>query len=321
MIDKMYEQVKTFSEANYKLVKTLAHRYGSDLFTYNKKAYDRALRVSETDFPQYGRAQAAALLLMLIPAVLRNLYVAELVIVIVLVIVFKLQHDKEKCVRECRNAILGKVINYPITQDMWDLFYFDSKYINTLTVVRNVQSLDMLRRSNDKSYVLKRVTAKYMMQAIDERVSAREKDIEKLYSSYDYRVARAAEQIDWEYKPSVMVVTRYSSPQGRHQSQTEVVFTYEEIFDLSNSDENIEVNKFGVNKKSIRDERAKLTPKIRYQALKKYNYTCQYCGRTASDGVKLHVDHIIPVSRGGKTEMDNLTVACEECNIGKGSDI
>lgn len=152
---------------------------------------------------------------MLIPAVLHNLYVAELVIVIVLVIVFKLQHDKEKCVRECRNAILGKVINYPITQDMWDLFYFDSKYINTLTVVRNVQSLDMLRRSNDKSYVLKRVTAKYMMQAIDERVSAREKDIEKLYSSYDYRVA---EQIDWEYKPSVMVVTRYSSPQGRHQS-------------------------------------------------------------------------------------------------------
>lgn len=82
-----------------------------------------------------------------------------------------------------------------------------------------------------------------------------------------------------------------------------------------------DVNKFGMNKDKVKEERSKLTPKIRYQVLKKYNYTCQYCGRTASDGVKLHVDHIIPVSRGGKTEMDNLTVACEECNIGKGSDI
>jgi len=31
----------------------------------------------------------------------------------------------------------------------------------------------------------------------------------------------------------------------------------------------------------------------------------------------MHVDHVIPESRGGKTEFDNLVVACEACNENK----
>ena len=35
-------------------------------------------------------------------------------------------------------------------------------------------------------------------------------------------------------------------------------------------------------------------------------------------GVKLEVDHIVPVSAGGTDEMSNLRVLCCECNRGKG---
>lgn len=49
------------------------------------------------------------------------------------------------------------------------------------------------------------------------------------------------------------------------------------------------------------------------------SFTCQYCGRSAPD-VVLHVDHVIPVSKGGTNSMANLVTACEECNLGK-SDI
>ena len=38
---------------------------------------------------------------------------------------------------------------------------------------------------------------------------------------------------------------------------------------------------------------------------------------TAKDGVKLHVDHIIPVYKGGKTTMSNLQTLCDRCNLGK----
>jgi len=40
---------------------------------------------------------------------------------------------------------------------------------------------------------------------------------------------------------------------------------------------------------------------------------------TWQDDVKLHVDHIVPVSRGGKSVMGNLQTLCEDCNCGKGN--
>ena len=46
------------------------------------------------------------------------------------------------------------------------------------------------------------------------------------------------------------------------------------------------------------------------------SHTCQYCG---SKSEKLHCDHVIPVSRGGTNTLDNLTTACQRCNLSKGS--
>ena len=44
---------------------------------------------------------------------------------------------------------------------------------------------------------------------------------------------------------------------------------------------------------------------------KRDNYTCQYCGKV---GGKLETDHIIPFSKGGTDDMDNLVTACRKCN-------
>jgi len=60
--------------------------------------------------------------------------------------------------------------------------------------------------------------------------------------------------------------------------------------------------------------------KNRFEFLKKYNFTCQYCGRKAPE-VQFHTDHIIPKSKGGKNTENNLTLSCDECNIGKGDKI
>ena len=55
----------------------------------------------------------------------------------------------------------------------------------------------------------------------------------------------------------------------------------------------------------------------RFQILKRDNYRCQLCGKSADDGVRLHVDHRVPLAKGGSNEDDNLWTLCEPCNLGK----
>lgn len=48
------------------------------------------------------------------------------------------------------------------------------------------------------------------------------------------------------------------------------------------------------------------------------DFRCGYCGRSSiEDKVKLHLDHIIPYSKGGLTIAKNLVTTCEDCNIHK----
>ena len=58
---------------------------------------------------------------------------------------------------------------------------------------------------------------------------------------------------------------------------------------------------------------------MRYDVLRRDDFHCVRCGRGRKDGVKLHVDHIVPVSRGGESVMSNLQTLCEDCNRGKGN--
>lgn len=63
-------------------------------------------------------------------------------------------------------------------------------------------------------------------------------------------------------------------------------------------------------------KRKEISKKMRFEVFKRDNFTCQYCGRMAPD-VVLQVDHIKPVSKGGKNEMINLVTSCFDCNNGK----
>ena len=63
----------------------------------------------------------------------------------------------------------------------------------------------------------------------------------------------------------------------------------------------------------------KISDKLRYSVLKRDNFKCCACGASpAKDpSVELHIDHIIPWSKGGETTLDNLQTLCSKCNIGK----
>ena len=63
-------------------------------------------------------------------------------------------------------------------------------------------------------------------------------------------------------------------------------------------------------------KRQAIKKSVRFEVMKRDSFTCQYCGAKAPD-VVLHIDHINPVSKGGKNEIINLITSCESCNLGK----
>ncbi|WP_296796289.1 HNH endonuclease [uncultured Methanobrevibacter sp.] len=73
-----------------------------------------------------------------------------------------------------------------------------------------------------------------------------------------------------------------------------------------------------VKSKNDMPQRIPISKRLRVQVLDRDNSTCQLCGATIEDGVKLHVDHIMPVSKGGTNDLDNLQTLCAQCNLGKG---
>jgi len=61
-----------------------------------------------------------------------------------------------------------------------------------------------------------------------------------------------------------------------------------------------------------------ISKKLRFEVFKRDSFTCQYCGRKSPDTI-LHVDHIAPVSKGGKNTLLNCVTSCIDCNLGKGA--
>lgn len=55
---------------------------------------------------------------------------------------------------------------------------------------------------------------------------------------------------------------------------------------------------------------------MRKQVFERDNYTCKYCGQ--KDGL-LEIDHVVPRSRNGGDDIDNLVTACFPCNRAKGA--
>ena len=63
-------------------------------------------------------------------------------------------------------------------------------------------------------------------------------------------------------------------------------------------------------------KRKVISKKLRFDVFKRDGFTCQYCGRTPPE-VILEIDHIIPVSKKGTNDINNLITACFDCNRGK----
>lgn len=59
--------------------------------------------------------------------------------------------------------------------------------------------------------------------------------------------------------------------------------------------------------------------RLRFRVMQRDNFKCCMCGASPAkdSNVELHIDHIVPWSKGGETTMENLQTLCSKCNLGK----
>ena len=64
-----------------------------------------------------------------------------------------------------------------------------------------------------------------------------------------------------------------------------------------------------------------ISDRQRFRILMRDGFACSSCGASPQTqrGVQLHVDHIMPWSKGGETVDENLQSKCGKCNLGKGN--
>lgn len=101
----------------------------------------------------------------------------------------------------------------------------------------------------------------------------------------------------------------------RFNSWTAALVAFVEYANASVSEVPVAQEKGGGKLRTGRDPSLRL----RWRVLQRDRFTCCACGTSPalSDGVELHVDHIVPWSKGGETVLENLQTLCAVCNLGK----
>lgn len=114
----------------------------------------------------------------------------------------------------------------------------------------------------------------------------------------------------------VECVVTYRSPKGQNSYSKNMTWDFESLHRAL-----AEVRQIRETRQTTqflrKIERSKMTDRLRADILRRDGYRCRMCGTSVQHGAVLHVDHVIPVSRGGLTVPENLQILCQACNLGK----
>jgi len=66
-----------------------------------------------------------------------------------------------------------------------------------------------------------------------------------------------------------------------------------------------------------------MLPSTKARVRERAGNACEYCRLHQNDSplAVLHIEHVIPKTHGGSDELDNLALACIDCNLHKGPNL
>ena len=192
--------------------------------------------------------------------------------------------------------------------------------------------------NNDIKYIIKYsnianiARPEYCLKILDFCIVYRNR-IEKLYADMDVLQEKVQKQLpivirwfatarkipytvcDIDYKIANIEEPRfrflYVSPAGKSRRSYSVEVTQDVMTEIE-SEIYVKITKTGHS----RAQRSAMTNDLREAIKKRDNYTCCICGNSVfkEPNLLLEVDHIVPVSKGGKTVASNLQTLCWRCN-------
>lgn len=178
--------------------------------------------------------------------------------------------------------------------------------------IREDLALAVASTSRYSSYIQKATNLNF---ATDEKFLLQEKKSRHKFKKYEKKLIKRTIVAN-PTKISAKIKIYYRSPRGRNYYEKQGKFDYEKL-SLVYKD----WSKKQDYRISSKYERSLMSDSLRYDVFTRDHYRCCICGASQKDGVTLHVDHIIPVSKGGKTVMSNLQTLCDRCNLGKSNKI
>lgn len=121
-----------------------------------------------------------------------------------------------------------------------------------------------------------------------------------------------------------LTVTLYCSTiSGKVYCKKSEIFSANDIFSLEKRLNNRTGNFYNDHEiwaALCRVERGKVSNRMRFLIYERDGYRCRKCG-ISGRYTQLEIDHIIPISKGGKSTYDNLQTLCHKCNVEKGNTV
>ena len=108
----------------------------------------------------------------------------------------------------------------------------------------------------------------------------------------------------------------YTSPQGRNSYSRRWDLTFEQLRHEFATARAVRSQQ-STTAYLRQQERSRITAGVRSKVFARDSYRCRHCGISTALGAVLHVDHIIPISKGGTSDLGNLQTLCQDCNLGK----
>jgi hypothetical protein len=130
-------------------------------------------------------------------------------------------------------------------------------------------------------------------------------------------------KIEWEALKPQFSYTTYKIRYKGWVNAWRYFFEKFKDIDIASEEKAESINEAQQTPIEIKSEEKRTIPlKLRLKVFQRENFKCVYCGASPAinANIQLHIDHIVPFSKGGKTELGNLQVLCQNCNWGKGAD-